>query len=194
MAKTAVQVSPDKHFVEYDGTSIELPKPVESMTQDDWIALAGQRRSPLRKVSIENQSFLGLHVVLKDKNYIPVWLYAGSRASETPRAFDTMERAKRMGATLVSSQDEIEIPSDTVFSADGHVHRDDVILAKVPIVAYYALQAQNLQKSKAAIEYQAVESRAYEGIDMPHFIQGNREEPLYQASEHTVRYQDRLKF
>ncbi len=192
--KKPVQISPDKHFVEYEGTSIELPKPIEEMTQGDWTRLAANPRSQFRNITVNHQSFVGLHVTLKDKNYIPIWLYV-AKNPEIPRAFDTMERAIQMGAQLVSDLDEIE-SSGTRFSlsADGHIHRDDVVLAKIPIVAYYALQAQNIRRSQGAIEYQSVESKAYENIDMPHFVKGNREVPVYEATEHTVQYQDRPRF
>ncbi len=194
MAKP-VQVSPDKHFVEHDGTMIEIPRPLEEMTQADWVKLALGPKSPLNSVVIDNQSFLGLHVVLKDKNYIPIWLYAGGQRDDIPRAFDTLERAIAMGATLVSSEDEIQTPVGRFqFSADGHIHRDDVVLAKVPVVSYYALQAQNIRKSKSAIEFQSAESKAYEGVDMPKHIKGNRTAPIYEATEHTVQYQDRPRF
>jgi hypothetical protein len=193
--KKPVQVSPDKHFVEYEGTSIEIPKPLEQMTEKDWVRLASGSKSPFRKISVDNQSFLGLHVVLKDKNYIPVWLYDGPRRSEVPRAFDTLERAVNMGAELVSTTDDIEIPHGISLSADGHIRRDDVVLAKVPIVIYYALQAQNIRKSKTAIEYKSSEERAYEGVDLPRSIgHGNKSVPVYESTEHSVQYQDRPRF
>ena len=192
--KKPVQITADRHFVEYEGTAIEIPKPIAEMTQADWVRLSSGEKSPLRKIRVDNQSFLGLHVVLKDKNYVPVWLYAGNRNGEIPRAFDTMERAIAIGATLVSTLDDIDVPNHFELSADGHIHRDDVVLAKVPIVAYYALQAENIRKSKAAIEYQSVEGKAFENIDMPHFVKGNRQVPVYEATEHSVEYQDRPRF
>jgi len=192
--KKPIQVSADKHFVEYEGTSIEIPKPLEDMTQQDWSRLASGPKSPLRAIHVDNQSFLGLHVVLKDKNYMPVWLYAGGERAGVPRAFDSLERAVNMGAQLVSTLDDILTPNHFTLGADGHIHRDDVVLAKVPIVAYYALQAQNINKANGAIEYQAAEGKAYENIDMPHFIKGNREVPVYEATEHSVQYQDRPRF
>lgn len=192
----AIKVSPDKHFVEHNGTSIEIPKPLESMTPNDWLRMATGKKSPLHAVTVDNQSFLGLHVVLKDKNYIPIWLYAGAQRGDVPRAFDTLERAVNMGCQLVSTLDDIDdrFRNRFSFSADGHIHRDDVVLAKIPIVAYYALQAQNIQKSKAAIEYQSVESKAYENIEGSHFVKGSKELPVYEATEHSVQYQDRPRF
>jgi hypothetical protein len=192
--KKPVQVSPDRHFVEYEGTAVEIPKPIQEMTQADWTRLASGERSPLRKIQVENQSFLGLHVVLKDKNYVPVWLYAGNRNGDIPRAFDTLERAIAIGAQLVSTLDDIDVPNHFQLSADGHIHRDDVVLAKVPIVAYYALQAENIRKSKAAIEYKASEGKAYENVDGPHYVKGNIELPVFQSTEHSVQYQDRPRF
>lgn len=194
MAKEPVQVSMDQNFVEHNGTSIQIPKPLAEMTQQDWIRMATGPKSPLQGVTVDNQSFLGLHVVLKDKNYIPIWLYAGGQRDDIPRAFDTLERAVAMGATLVSSLDEIQAPNHFQLSADGHIHRDDVVLSKMPIVSYYALQAQNIRKSKSAIEYQSAENKAYEGVDMPHFVKGNKAAPLYEATEHSVEYQDRPRF
>jgi len=192
--KTPVQVSPDKHFVEYDGTVIELPKPANEMTQQDWMRMATTERSPLRRLEIDNQSFLGLHVVLRDKGWMPMWLRDTSR-SEVPRAFDTMERAIQMGAQLVSTLEDIQAPTSFILSADGHIHRDDVVLAKIPCVVYWSLQAQNIRKSKSAIEYKSVEGKAYEGIDMPHALgKGNKQVPLYETTEHSVEYQDRPRF
>ena len=192
--KKPVQVSPDRHFVEYGGTSIEIPKPINEMTPQDWLRMSTNPKSSLRKIHVDNQSFVGLHVVLKDKNYIPIWLYAGSQKSEVPRAFDMMERAINMGAQLISDLDDIEAPSNLRLGADGHIHRDDVILAKIPIVAYYALQVQNISKSKQAIEYKSAEGKAFEGVDMPHYIKGNKEVPLFETTEHQVQYQDRPRF
>lgn len=191
--KKPVQVSQDKNFVEFEGTIIELPKPLAAMTQADWIRLTASPKSSLSQVVIEHQSFLGLHVTLKDKNYLPMWLYCANKDADIPRAFDTMERAISMGAQLVSTLDDLETGAGKFqLSADGHIHKDDVILAKVPIVAYYALQAQNIRRSKAAIEYKSVEGKAYEGLDMPHSIQGNKEVPVYEATEHSVQYRDRI--
>lgn len=190
-----VQVSPDKHFVEYESTKIEIPKPIDQMTQADWVKMTTSPRSSLNNVVVEHQSFLGLHVVLKDKNYIPMWLYAAGRGADIPRAFDTLERAVNMGAQLVSTLDDIETSGSRLsLSADGHIHKDDVVLAKVPIVAYYALQAQYIRKSNAAIEYKAVEAKAYEGNDIPTYIQGNKDIPVYESTEHNVSYQDRPRF
>lgn len=193
--KKPVQVSPDKHFVEYEGTSIEIPKPLKEMTQGDWVRLTSSPRSALNSVVVEHQSFVGLHVTLKDKNYIPMWLYCAGHDADIPRAFDTLERAVNMGAQLISSLDDIEMAGSHLrLSADGHIHKDDVVLAKVPIVAYYALQAQNIRRSQASIEYKSVEGKAYEGIDMPHYIKGNKDIPVYETTEHTVSYQDRPRF
>jgi hypothetical protein len=194
MTPKPVQVTEDKHFVDYEGTKIELPRPLAEMTEEDWIRMSTSPRSSLSQVIVEHQSFLGLHVVLKDKNYIPMWLRDTSR-SDMPRAWDTLERAVSMGAQLISTRDDIELSGSRLeLSADGHFHKDDVVLAKVPIVAYYALQAQYIKRSRAAIEYKSVEGKAYEGNDMPHYIRGNKEMPLYEATEHTVSYQDRPRF
>jgi hypothetical protein len=194
MTPKPVQVTEDKHFVDYEGTKIELPRPLAEMTEEDWIRMSTSPRSSLSQVIVEHQSFLGLHVVLKDKNYIPMWLRDTSR-SDMPRAWDTLERAVSMGAQLISTLDDIELSGSRLeLSADGHFHKDDVVLAKVPIVAYYALQAQYIKRSRAAIEYKSVEGKAYEGNDMPHYIRGNKEMPLYEATEHTVSYQDRPRF
>ncbi len=196
-AQKPVQVTPDKHFVDYEGTKIQIPRPLEEMTPADWTRMAAAPKSDLRKVSISNQSFMGLHVVLKDKNYIPIWLYTGGqRHDRTPRSFDTMERAIQMGATLVSSLDELDDSCRSRYGlngADGHIHRDDVVLAKMPIVQYYALQAESIRRSRANIELQSAESKAYENVDMPHYIKGNKEQPVFEATEHSVQYQDRLR-
>ena len=193
--KKPIQVTADKHFVDYEGTKIEIPKKLEDMTPADWGRLAASPRSSLSQVVVENQSFLGLHVTLKDKNYIPMWLYCAGRDADIPRAFDTLERAVSMGAELISTLDDIEMTgSQLKLSADGHIHKDDVVLAKVPIVAYYALQAQNIRRSQASIEYKNVEGKAYEGIDMPHYIKGNKDIPVYETTEHSVQYQDRPRF
>lgn len=195
MEKKPVQITPDKHFVDYEGTKIELPKPLEQMTQNDWVRMSTSSRSALNDVIVEHQSFLGLHVVLKDKNYIPMWLYCARQENDIPRAFDMLERAVTMGATLVSTADDIEASGSRLqLSADGHFHKDDVVLAKVPIVAYYALQAQYIRKSNAAIEYKSVEAKAYEGNDIPTYLKGNRDIPVYEATEHNVSYQDRPRF
>jgi hypothetical protein len=184
-------------FVEHNGTRIQLPKPLEQMTQDDWTRMSSNPRSELRKVSITNQSFQGLHVVLKDKNYIPIWLYTGGQRKETPRNFDSLERAVQMGAQLVSTVDDLDDVCRDRYScsgADGHIHRDDVVLAKMPIVQYYALQAESIARSRRAIEYQSVEGKAYEGVDVPKYVKGSKEVPTYEATEHTVKYQDRPTF
>jgi hypothetical protein len=193
--KKPVQVDESKHFVDYEGTKIEIPKPINDMTQADWVRLTSSPRSSLHDVVVEHQSFLGLHVTLKDKNYIPMWLYSAGREADIPRAFDTLERAVNMGAQLISTLDDIELAgSNLKLSADGHIHKDDVVLAKVPIVAYYALQAQYIRRSQASIEYKSVVGKAYEGNDMPHYIKGNKDLPLYEAQEHSVSYLDRPTF
>ncbi|MHB1952822.1 MAG: hypothetical protein ACYCOU_03655 [Sulfobacillus sp.] len=193
--KKPVQVTEDKHFVDYEGTKIELPKPISEMTEGDWVRLASFAGSSLNRVEVSNQSFLGLHVTLKDKNYIPMWLYCAGRDADIPRAFDTLERAINMGAELISTLDDIDLAGSSLrLSADGHIHKDDVVLAKVPIVAYYALQAQNIRRSRSSIEYKSVENKAYEGIDMPHYVRGNKDIPVYEATEHSVQYQDRPRF
>ena len=192
--KNPVQVSPDKHFVEYNKTMIQIPKPIEQMSNDDWMRLALGEKSTFNQVEIDHQSFIGLHVVLKDKNYLPVWLYDSRGKNDIPRAFDTLERAIQLGAQLISSIDDIEAPKTLRASADGHFHRDDVILAKIPIVAYYAMQRDNVRRSQSSIEYQAAEGKAFEAVDMPHYIKGNKEAPLYEATEHSVKYQDRPRF
>jgi hypothetical protein len=185
----------NKSFIDFQGTKIELPKPVDQMTPNDWTRLAVAKKSPLGKIQIDGQSFQGLHVVLKDKNYLPIWAYAGTRRVETPRAFDTLERAMQMGAQFAHTDDLDERSAQRFeLGADGHIHRDDVVLIKVPVVAYYALAAQNLRKSTQSIEYQSQESKAYEGIDMPHYVKGNKDAPLYETTEHTVQYQDRPRF
>lgn len=198
-AQKNIQVDANKHFADYEGTKIQIPKPLEEMTGEDWGRLAYGSKSPLLKVPVSNQSFHGLRVVLKDKNYIPMWLYTGGQRSESkvPRAYDPMERAVSMGATLVSSIDELDEESARYYqgtqSADGHFHRQDVVMAKIPIVAYYAIQAQSIEKSRKAVEYQSTESKAFEGVDMPHYVKGNKEAPLFEATEHSVQYQDRLR-
>jgi hypothetical protein len=196
-AQKPVQVTPDKHFVDYEGTKIQIPRPLEEMTPNDWNRLSANPRSDLRKVSITNQSFQGLHVVLKDKNYIPIWLYTGGqRGNAAPKSMDSMERAVQMGAQLVSTLDDLDDSCQGRFAiggADGHIHRDDVVLAKMPIVQYYALQADSIRRSRANIELQSAENKAYENVDMPHYIKGNKEHPVFEATEHSVQYQDRLR-
>lgn len=191
--KKPVQVSPGKNFAEYEGTSIALPKPIEQMTEQDWVKIALGSKSQLRKISVDNQSLLGLHVVLKDKNYRPVWLYDSRGKDDIPRAFDMLERAINMGAQLCTI-DDIEVPCSFRASADGHIHRDDVILAKIPHVVYWSLQSQFMQDSRARLEYQSVEGKAYEGNDVPRYIKGNKDVPIFETTEHRVDYQDRPKF
>ena len=58
--KKPVQITADRHFVEYEGTAIEIPKPIAEMTQADWVRLSSGEKSPLRKIRVDNQSFLGL--------------------------------------------------------------------------------------------------------------------------------------
>src|ERR1700734_550463 len=161
--KKPVQVSIDGNWVEYEGAAIEIPKPVDQMTPEDWTRMASAKNSVLRQIVIDNQSFIGLHVTLKDPLWMPLWLYDSRSSDRIPRAFDTMQRAINMGAQLISTLDDImQAPGNYQLGADGHIHKDDVVLAKMPKVAYYAMQAQNIQRSMQAIEYQNVEGKAYE--------------------------------
>lgn len=189
-----VQVDPNMNFIDYEGTKIQLPKPLEQMTSDDWVRISTSPRSPLHAVKIDNTSFSGLDVALDNKNYIPQWLYAGHRAG-TADAFDPMERSIQMGSVLCTI-DDLDETSKRRFagsvSADGHIRRNDVILAKIAIIKYWKIKASDIQKSNDAIEYQSVEGKAFENIDGPHYIKGNKEQPLFQATEHQVKYQDRL--
>lgn len=189
-----VQDSALGHFVDYEGTKIQIPKPVEQMTPGDWVKLATGKKSPLRDVAIDNRSFLGLHVVLRDKNMIPIWLHASGLSSDIPQAYDQARNAIQAGAILCTL-DDIEAPNNFKASVDGHIRRDDVILAKIHCVAYWGMKGDEIRRSKASIEYQSAEGKAFEAMgDQPHFIKGNKDVPVFETTEHQVQYQDRPRF
>lgn len=193
--KAPAKVSPDGHFIEYEDTRIQIPKPIEEMTTEDWVKFSSAPNSPLRHVVIDNQSFVSLHVKLKDPHYMPIWLRDTSRSSERGTVLDAMQRAIGFGAQLISTLDDIEVAAANYqLGADGHIHKDDVVLAKIPKVAYYTMQYQHTRRSNAAIEYQNVVGKAYEGVDMPPNVRGNQSEPLFATTEHIVDYQERVRF
>lgn len=185
-----------KHFIEQNGVKIELPKPADQMTSGDWTRIAAGKNSPLRKVPINSQTFTFLHVALKEKgNYIPIWLYAGGKdGGSGGRALDSFERAIQMGARAATIED-LDEASQQKYSgsvdAGGHIRVMDVMLSICPIVTYYAMQADHIRRSNDSIQYQSQEAKAYEGWDMPHEIKGNKDAPIYQTNEHSVRYSDR---
>lgn len=182
------------NFVDFEGTKIQLPKPLEKMSHQDWIHLATGKKSPLQDLAIDNRSFLGLHVVLKDKNMIPIWLHASGLASDIPQAYDQARNAIQAGAILCTL-DDIESPDTFKASADGHIHRDDVVLAKMHLVAYWGIKGEEIRRSKTSIEYQSAEGKAFEAMgDQPHHVVGSKNVPVFEATEHQVQYQDRPRF
>jgi hypothetical protein len=194
--KTPIQVQKTElgNFVDYNGTKIQIPKPIEQMTPSDWSNLALGRNSPLKKIVVDNRSFMGLHVVLKDKNMVPIWLHASGLAKDIPMAYDQARNAIQSGAVLCT-KDDIEIPENPYVSADGHIHRDDVVLAKIHVLQYWGIKSAEVGRANSRIEYQSAEGKAFEAIgDQPRHVAGNRDVPVFETTDHQVQYQDRPKF